>query len=110
MGFLNSVGGWFENGWKEFKTGLNEIGKAAANAAGVTFNTVKSAVSTIHDDGVKLVTGVGNFVGNTVKGGQETVNRLVAKAGDTVSSVGSSLSLPLAIVAGIVGFVFLTKK
>jgi hypothetical protein len=88
MGIKGKFRGLFRSagqGWGAFKKG-----------ASIVVKDVKSAVATVHQDARDLVGGVGGII----KGGQSIVGNAVNRGADTVSSLGSSLAMPLLLVGG----------
>ena len=92
----------FVMGWA---TATGSAGEVLATA----YTDAKSAVSTVYNDATGAAKGVGTFISGTVEKELGLGEKLIDKAGDTVTSLGSSLSLPLVMVAGIVAVVLLKK-
>jgi hypothetical protein len=77
------------------------------------WNGAKSVVSTLHTDARDLISGGANFASNTVKGGQETIKALAAKAGDTLGGIASTLSTPIMVIGValvVVGGIYLATR
>lgn len=110
MGFWDTISGSFKNGWTSFTRGISNFGRQAVQAAGVVGTKIESGVKAIHQDVRDLVSGAGNLAKNTIEGGQKTLQAIANKAGDTITSTASSLSLPLLALGGAAIAFFVLKR
>jgi phage-related protein len=106
MGFFDFI----KSGWDSFKKGVSSVADTIKQGAITIFRTVGAAVTTVHQDLRDLVGGVGAIANRGVAAVEGVADKLITTAGATVSSLGSSLALPLGIGAAAVGLYFLTQK
>jgi phage-related protein len=110
MGFLDTL----KSGWNSFTKTAAKVGAKAWDGVKSVANKATGAVSTVYNDVKSGVSGYTNNVfslaNHVVGSAQNVLNNGISTVGSTVSSVGSSLAMPLAIGAGILGFVMLTRK
>ncbi len=96
MGFFTDVKSFFTNKVPAFFSGIA--------------NTGKNVVNTVYGDVKQIVNKVIDAPKEIFKTGGQTIQSLGGNVEGSLSSIGSSLSMPLAIVAGIVGITVLTRK
>jgi phage-related protein len=79
-------------------------------AVSSVYDKVSSVVGTVYNDGKGAVEGVGGFIENNVNKGYELINHAIDKGTGAVEGVASSLAMPIAIGAAVLGGIFLFKK
>lgn len=89
---------------------LARDGKVVSRTIGSALHTGQSAVTTVYKDARSVVSGVGQIVNKNLDRGYDLANHVVDRGGDTVSSLGRSLSLPLLLGAGLVGVIYLGAR
>lgn len=117
MGFLQSASKFFKSSNAAIKRNNQRIGRDLARSnksAAKFFNSVaikgESVVATVYKDSKGFVQGVGQFATNNINQSFGLGNRLIDKSGDTISSLGKSLSMPLVIGAGLLGGIYLLGR
>lgn len=92
----NQVGSFFKNDFVPFFSNMGSDLKGTLGGLG---------------SGVKDVIMNGqNIVGDTIKGGQGLIQSGITTAGDTISNLGNSLTMPLLLIGGGIVLVMLAGK
>ena len=111
------LGDFFSGFGKAIKGAWNNVTSFVSSAAGKIvsggkelLDTAKGAAITVYNDAKSLVKGIGGTVTYAIDKGTGVAQNAFNTLGSTISSVGSSLSTPLAIGALGLGAFFLLKK
>ena len=109
MGFFDFIKGAFNS----VKDGFASVGNAIKGAATSVWTTGKSVVSTVYNDvkgiGTAVITAPWNLANKALDTVSSVGTKLIDKTGDTLSNLGSSLALPIAVVGGVIALVMLSK-
>ncbi len=127
MGIFDQIGSFFTKSVPDFFT--NTIPHAAStvfNKAKEVFHsvgsvvneniiqpvkaTVSNVVNTVYNDAKDIIKGSQNIVSNAIDKVGGTANHLIDTAGNSVNSLGQSLSMPLVLLAGCAGLFLITQK
>lgn len=102
-GFLYSTSESRSNDIKGIFSDVSSVGHEVISTAKDVVGIGKDVIHEVFDDTGKIVSSVTGDIKDTVVG-------ISKEAGGAIGSVTSNLTLPLAIAAGIVAVVVLTKK
>lgn len=119
--FFDSVSNFFGGVKTFFQNGYNTVSGAVHSVYDKITDTGVNIVKTVHTDVSDVFTGAKNIITHTVDTTKDVVNRVVDTGktivthgqdtlGNTISNTASSLSFPLVIGAGLVGYLMLNKK
>ena len=93
----------FGSFFRSIGQGISHLAIGVYHAAGVAVDKVAGAGKYVFDHTVSLVTTVSHDASSTI-------GTVAKEAGSAISSVGSSLAMPLAIGAAALGAMFLLKQ
>lgn len=114
MGFFDNIGKSIKSAFDKTVSTIGGVFKDGkiSHALGKVADTVKGVASTIHQDARDLVSGAGNIIKQPFEISKKALDKgadVIKGIGDNVEGAASSLGIPLAIGAGIVGLVLLNK-
>lgn len=108
--FFGGIKNFFVDTYHTVKNGIVGV---YDKITGVTSNVV----NTVYSDIKGGISGAGNIINNVVDSGKNVAHDIIGgtkdvitHGQDTLGNIGQSFSWPLTIVAGIVGFYYLSKR
>lgn len=112
-GVANSVGETISSAVNTVKGGASSIISSVSGTATDAFNLARTAVETVYRDGKEVILGaperISTAAGNLLGSAGNAVGNVLGAGGNALSNVGSSLTLPLTVAAGIAAIVLLKK-
>jgi len=118
MGFFDSIsnafneaGKGFNNAFSNIKETFSSVGNGISGIISTGYQDGKKILETLHNDAVNI----GGFYGNTtnklIDSGTNIITTGENTIGDTLQGVAGSLTLPLAVGAGVLGlFLIMNNK
>lgn len=109
MGFLDNVASFFKGAYNKVTSVVESAATSVVSGVKSVYQDVKAAVPTVYNDAKDLVKGYGATVTHIIDKGADVVSGGLKTAGDTVSNLGQSLSMPLLLVGGAAALYFLRR-
>lgn len=111
---INGIKGFFSDAYSTVKGGVVTVYDTVTNK-------INNVVGTVHTDVRDYFKGGGKIINNVVGKTAGAITNIVDKTekviehgqdtiGNSVNSLGQSFSMPLAIVGGILGFYYISKR